>query len=446
MLLRFRRGVHAALGDIRKMYNSVWLEDLEMHLHRFLWRNNEDGEIEEYAITRVNIGDRPAGCIAQLAMRETAKLPMFTHLEEERRVLEEDSYVDDILTSHNDLEKLDKTTKKVEEILKAGGFFLKPWVRSGQSGRQTSTSEHPASLDQVFILPNQMREGDNKALGVGYLVKPDKLYLMTSINFSKRKKKMRISQNLVEEEVRKKTPNPLTRRQLLSQVASLYDPIGLATPAKQKGAILVRKAFQEAGGKTLTRDTWDRPLSERLREEAIHLFEEYTRLNQITFHRSLTPVKRIGKPWGITFSDGSDQSYGVVAYFRWETEQGILVRLVESKAKLTPLDQKGEPVKAEVCGAVFAARLRKYIEKHSRMQVERWLICWTVKLCWVQSKGTVMGTRPFLQTEWERSRSPHQLKTGGGFQVSKTLLTSQQEEQPQKTSKRTLCGKMAQSF
>lgn len=30
-------------------------------------------------------------------------------------------------------------------------------------------------------------------------------------------------------------------------------------------------------------------------------------------------------------------------------------------------------MKAEVCGAVFAARLKRYIEKHSRMQVERWL-------------------------------------------------------------------------
>lgn len=59
-------------------------------------------------------------------------------------------------------------------------------------------------------------------------------------------------------------------------------------------------------------------------------------------------------------------------YFRWETEQGVQVRLVESKAKLTLLDQKGEPVKAEVCGAVFAVRLRRYIEKHSRMQVEHW--------------------------------------------------------------------------
>lgn len=95
-------------------------------------------------------------------------------------------------------------------------------------------------------------------------------------------------------------------------------------------------------------------------------------LSRITFHRSLTPAGWTGKPWGITFSDGSDKSYGAVVYFRWETEQGVQTRLVESKAKLTPLDQKGEPVKAEICGAVFATRLRRYIEKHSRMKIERW--------------------------------------------------------------------------
>lgn len=58
--LRFRRGVYAALGDIRKMYNSVWLEVREMHLHRFLWRDTQDEEIGEYGITRVNIGDQQA--------------------------------------------------------------------------------------------------------------------------------------------------------------------------------------------------------------------------------------------------------------------------------------------------------------------------------------------------------------------------------------------------
>ncbi|KAM4521343.1 uncharacterized protein PAE49_002487, partial [Odontesthes bonariensis] len=373
VLLRFREGVNAALGDITKMYNSVWLEEREMHLHRFLWRDSPEEEIGEYAITRVNIGDKPAGCIAQLAMRETANLPNFTHLQDERRVIEEDSYVDDLLTSHNDLNRLDQITAGVEEVLKAGGFFLKPWVRSGQSGRKgTEADVLKPEQGNTLILPNQMREGENKALGIGYQVEEDKLYMLTAVNFSKRKKKMRVGKDLLEEEVRAETPNPLTRRALLSQVAALYDPIGLVAPVKQKGAILVRKAFQEGGGGRLTQETWDQPLSVRLREEAIQLFEEYAQLGQVKFHRSLTPPDWKGKPYGITFSDGSDKTYGAVMYVRWETSQGTEVRFVEAKAKLTPLEQKGDAVKAEICGAVFAARIRKYVEKHAIMKMERW--------------------------------------------------------------------------
>ncbi len=116
------------------MYNSVWLKEREVHLHRFLWKDTQEEEIGEYAITRVNIGDRPAGCIAQLAMRETAKLTKFAHLEEDCRVLE-NSYVDDILTSHNNQERLNEIINWLEEILTAGGFAHKPWVRSEQSER-----------------------------------------------------------------------------------------------------------------------------------------------------------------------------------------------------------------------------------------------------------------------------------------------------------------------
>lgn len=123
---------------------------------------------------------------------------------------------------------------------------------------------------------------------------------------------------------------------LLSQVASLLDPIDLVSPTKQKGAILVRKAFQETENQNLIKDTW------------------------------------VGKTWGVRFSDDSDKSFRAIVYLRWKTEQGIQVRLVESKAKLTPLDQKGKPVKAEICGAVFAARFRQYVEKHSQMEIEKW--------------------------------------------------------------------------
>ena len=162
----------------------------------------------------------------------------------------EDSYVDD---PHC----LDKILEGVEKILKAGGFYLKPWVRSGQRRRRDGPESKPVTL----MLPNQLREEDNKALGVGYLVQEDKLFMMVSINFSSRKK-MRTEIDLTEEEVEVKTPNPLTRLVLLSQITGLYDPIGLATPVKQKGVILVRRAFQEAG--KLTKDTWNEPLSDEL--------------------------------------------------------------------------------------------------------------------------------------------------------------------------------------
>lgn len=82
--------------------------------------------------------------------------------------------------------------------MKADGFFLKPLVLSGHSGRQKHVPGKSQPLsDRVFILPNQMREEDNKALGVGYLVDSDRLYPRTSVNFSKRTMKMRVIQNLL---------------------------------------------------------------------------------------------------------------------------------------------------------------------------------------------------------------------------------------------------------
>lgn len=176
------------------------------------------------------MGDKPAGCIAQVAMLETAKLPQFSDMMEERRVIEEDSYVDDLLTSHNYPHRLNEIQEGVEKILRAGGFYLKTWIWSGQSGRRDGADSKPMTL----TLPNQLREEDNKALGVGYLVQEDKLFVMVSINFSNKKKKMRTEIDLTEEEVEVKTPNPLTRRVLLSQIAGLYDVIGLVTPVKQK--------------------------------------------------------------------------------------------------------------------------------------------------------------------------------------------------------------------
>lgn len=92
---------------------------------------------------------------------------------------------------------------------------------------------------KTIVLPNQLTENDNKALGLGYTLDDDKLHVMVAVNFSRKKRKLRLGQNLLKEEVQLQTPKPFTRREVLSQVAGLYDPLGLVAPAKQKGTILV---------------------------------------------------------------------------------------------------------------------------------------------------------------------------------------------------------------
>lgn len=76
-----------------------------MHLHRFLWRHPEE-EIREYTISQ-NMGQN-----------------YWLHSAARYEGVLQSCYVDDILTSHNSLEKLD--------IIRAGGFFLKSRVWLGQ--------------------------------------------------------------------------------------------------------------------------------------------------------------------------------------------------------------------------------------------------------------------------------------------------------------------------
>ena len=72
VLLKFRENKICIVGDIRKMYSSVYIKELEQHVHRFLWRNCESDRTPDiFVIIAVNMGDPPSGTIATVAMRKT---------------------------------------------------------------------------------------------------------------------------------------------------------------------------------------------------------------------------------------------------------------------------------------------------------------------------------------------------------------------------------------
>ena len=102
------------IGNIRKMYNSVQLNILEQHTHRFL--DLEDRPPDVWSITRVNMGDKPAGTISTEAKDRTAEL--FRHfIPLAADLIIESSYVDDVVNSVPRLEVAKKVTHDADLIL-----------------------------------------------------------------------------------------------------------------------------------------------------------------------------------------------------------------------------------------------------------------------------------------------------------------------------------------
>lgn len=87
VLQRIKKALVCMCVCVHSMVTSKWLEECEMHVHTFLWTERFDEDTKEVAITQVNTGDRPADCVAQLAICEMVMLPTSIHLVEKTEII-----------------------------------------------------------------------------------------------------------------------------------------------------------------------------------------------------------------------------------------------------------------------------------------------------------------------------------------------------------------------
>ena len=95
VLMAWRFDKVAYTGDVRKMFNQVFIQPNDQVFHRFLWRTNESLKQKVYQWKRLNFGDKPApdiaaGTIITLAKSSQEQYP------EAAKELRAHVYVDDI--------------------------------------------------------------------------------------------------------------------------------------------------------------------------------------------------------------------------------------------------------------------------------------------------------------------------------------------------------------
>ena len=371
ILLRFREGQIAITGDIRKMYHAVKIAGVDMHTHRFLWRDfNVQMEPSIYVMSSVSFGDRPASNIAITALRKTAEMGRDSHPQAADTILD-NSYVDDIADSVEDIEAARRLTKEIDVLLKPGGFTIKKWTYTSKPSNPATEERRQEEVDVLATKSNHIvnsitRDSEvHKILGMKWDPKSDVFRFDVRLNFSPKRKRSRIAADLCLEDLSQEIP--LTKRMVLSQINRVYDPMGLVGPFTLNAKILMRQLWN-GDAKLLG---WDDVIPAEHIKEWTSFFRDLFEVRNISFARCVKPIVAVGNPSLVVFSDGSNDAFGACAYVRWEKVDGSFEsQLLASKNRITPL-KRMTIVRSELCGAVMAKRLSVFLKEEMRFKFEK---------------------------------------------------------------------------
>ena len=160
-------------------------------------------------------------------------------------------------------------------------------------------------------------------------------------------------------------PVMLTKCIILSLINGIYDPIGFLGPIIVRAKILMKQLWNKG------ELDWDDEVPTTLKMDWIQFFHDLTTVRDITFKRCFKPQNHIGNPVMITFCDASENAFGACTYLRWEdSDHRYHSRLIGSKIRIAP-SKVLTIVRLEVCGAVLAKRLAKFIENETELIMQR---------------------------------------------------------------------------
>ena len=367
VLLCFREGQAAVLGDISKMYHRILIPEVDQQVHRFLWRNlDTEREPDTYVKTVLTFGDKPAPAMALTALKKTAEKSADVH-PEAADVLKHNTYMDDICESRKTTDEARKITHEIDEVLATGGFSVKEWISNRDERKDGPQQERD-------VASTNEKGSTEKVLGLEWNPESDKLKLHTKE---------------LHQQKENKKPERLTKRSVLSRVARIFDPVGFASAF----VIRAKIGLQDLWKRGLD---WDDELPPDMQEFWTNLFNEALLLSQLEFERCLTPASAIEQPILCTFADASTEAFGACSYVRWKLEDGhFAVRFIAAKSRVAPLKQLTIP-RLELQGAVLATRLSKSILEETRLKFDRtiFFLDSQIVLAWIRGEGRKF--KPFV--------------------------------------------------
>lgn len=341
VLARFRQKSIAVTADIQKMYYQVQVPIEQSDYLRLFWYDHSKINVVEYRMRVHLFGATSSPSIANFALKRTAS--DFTDDQSVKNVINKNFYVDDLLLSCSSEDEAVDLLKRVKSTVSQGGFNLTCVSSNSHKVLNSVPKSHLSHNSNNILTPS--KEVIDTALGVTWNKETDELSFSVDINFV---------QNV-------------TKREVLKNVASIFDPIGLCTPVLIPG----KKLFQET---CRLRLGWDDTLPTKIQDSWRSWVDDVNNLHNFKVKRSLNFSDNIKYSQLHVFVDGSETAYGAVAYVKnIKKNDSIEVGLLSSKSRLTPLNNstlKTIP-RIELCSAKLGVEMAQNLIKELDVKFDK---------------------------------------------------------------------------
>lgn len=341
LLFTFRSFKHAFAFDVSMAYNQLNLLPKFYKFQQFLWQDglNTESPVERMVIKTAIYGVRPSGGQMQEGFSKVAQYATSknSELNAASNIVANQMYVDDGLGGSDDRDSCDRLAKDVEKVLQFASIKIKDFTYSGRS-------------------PSDLVSTDGKTVGVLGLAwesEADHLYVdVKQIFFGKMRRGLKPAP--VSGNIENALKECFTARNILSQVARIFDPMGLLTPVTAKLKLDLRNLFSVTNG-------WDDPAPVELLPLWADNLEVIQELGKIPFRRTVIPDNAASLDIQLLVSVDASENIAVAAvHSRILTTSGkFFVQLVGARSKL--ISGSTIPVaelKAAVLGSVFGHVVR----------------------------------------------------------------------------------------
>ncbi|XP_055622276.1 uncharacterized protein LOC129765864 [Toxorhynchites rutilus septentrionalis] len=359
IVLRFRTYQVALVGDIAKMYRQVLVHPDDTPLQRILWRFSTDTPVQTYELLTVTYGLTPSSFLATRALQQLAADEGDAY-SLAGPALRKNFYIDDFIGGASSTAEVIRLREELSDLMQKGGLELRKWTSNRFEVLQGLDEDHIGTQSTLSFTPNET----TKALGIGW--EPENDFLRFDSMVQPREA-------------------PPTKRTILSDIAKLFDPLGLIAPVVVRAKILMQELW-------LLSCDWDEPVPDTVRRKWESFSSELPLISSYRVERcAFLPDSRVELH---TFADASQDAYGACTYARCKNDQGeVKIILLASKSRVAPL-KRLSIARLELCAAVLAAHLYHRIKQAIDVSISA-AYFWSdssVTLQWLQSPPNVWKT------------------------------------------------------